>query len=173
MGDDGLREMMQAHRSWYSDSGGGFSVHGEEESSTTYPMFSSYIVNPQPLSAYSSMFPGALYLPSPTTSHPHQPFGNHPQHPPASVSSSANNSLESPLILHDGVAGKYDEKKLSSEGFFGIPEESPDRSFQDLDAENGGLTLRELLGLRYLSQELLDVAVSNNGENPNNHVSTT
>ncbi|XP_019077683.1 myb family transcription factor PHL6 [Vitis vinifera] len=131
-----------------------------------FPM-GSYVMNPHAMSTQSSMFPAALYSPSSTSFETHQHLGNPhflPQYPPCV---SPANSSESPLLLGDDVADKYDKENSGDlmKDFFGIPEESSDQSLQGLDAEKDSLTLMDLLDLRYLSEEL-DIPVSKKGENP-------
>lgn len=124
----------------------------------------------------SSVFCTSLYLSSSSSSETHRQLGNLPflPRPPSyNHSVSSVDSTKSPLSFSEGIGNPYEEEHSESlvKDLFNLPGDISDGSFHGVTCTDDSLALNDHLELHFLSDEL-DIAITDNGENPRVDVST-
>lgn len=125
----------------------------------------------------ASAFCTSLYLSSSSSSETHRQLGNLPFLPPPpsyNQSVSAVDSTKSPLLFSEDIANPYAYEEEHSESlmkdFFNLSGDISDGSFHGVTYADDSLALNDHLELQFLSDEL-DIAVTDQGENPRLDVS--
>ena len=149
------------------------SANLETNSPTSYSSHPQY---PGGSFSRSSTFCTSLYLSSSTSSETNRQLGNLPflPHPPKSDQPISDiHSSNPPVPLSESLSNQFSEEhsEYLMMDFLNLSGDASDGSFHDVNYVNGNLTFSEQMELQMLSDEL-DIAITNNGENPSVDVST-
>lgn len=123
----------------------------------------------------SSVFCTSLYQSSSSSSETSRQLGNLPflPHPPTYSQSISAVDSKSPFLLSDNMSNQYDDEQSEDlmKDFLNLHGDGSHGSFHGISCGSDTLALTEQLELQFLSDQL-DMAITDNGENPGLDVST-
>lgn len=123
----------------------------------------------------SSVFCTSLYQSSSSSSETSRQLGNLPflPHPPTYSQSISTVDSKSPLLLIEDVSNQYDDEQSEylMKDFLTLTGDASDGSFHGIGCGTDTIALTEQLEFQFLTDQL-DIAITDNGENPRLDVST-
>lgn len=123
----------------------------------------------------SSVFCTSLYQSSSSTSETSRQLGNLPflPHPPTYSQSNSAVDSTSPLLLSQDMSNQYDDEQSDylMKDFLNMTGDASDGSFHEIGCGSDTMALTEQLEFQFLSDQL-DIAITDNGENPRLDVSS-